>query len=95
MQGRLDGLEAQLAAAERAAASSEAQRRAMADEKNRFQKQAKVGKEGEQIYHYHYHACMTFLVHKMLKVWIIRMHPHVSKDVSEEIGLPQFFSLEF
>lgn len=42
LHGRLDGLEAQLAAAERAAASSEAQRKGLLEEKNRFQKQAKV-----------------------------------------------------
>ena len=42
IQARLDGLEGQLCAAERAAASSEAQRRAMTEERNKFQKQAKV-----------------------------------------------------
>ena len=51
----------------------------MADEKNRFQKQAKVGREGEihadqsQIYHFDYHACMTLLAHKLLKV--AELHP--------------------
>ena len=42
LQERLDALEGQLAIAERAAASSEAQRKAMLADKGKFQKQAKV-----------------------------------------------------
>lgn len=52
LQGRLDALEGQLTAAERAAASSEAQKNIIAEEKAKFQKQAKVcfekGREKEK-----------------------------------------------